>query len=115
MPENNGEMDQLFPSGHSHGSPRQLRVRKSTADWVVPLCPGTHTPPALRKCQKEMAFEPEWEIQESKHSKDICVQEPNMQTEPENGTVVKYLRCLSETSSADITATSGKTVDCIVI
>lgn len=34
---------------------------------------------------------------------------------PENGTVEKNLCCLSETSSADITATSGKTVDCIVI
>lgn len=64
-------MDQLFPSGHSHGSPRQLCVSKSTVDWAVPLCLSTHIPPALQKCQKEMAIESEWEIQESKHSKDI--------------------------------------------
>lgn len=58
-------------------APDRLCVSKSTVDWVVPLCPETHTPPAPPKCQKEMAFEPEWEIQESKHSKDIFVQELN--------------------------------------
>lgn len=48
MPENKGQMDQLFPSGHSHGSPTQLGVSKSTAGWAVPLCPAL-TPHLLSK------------------------------------------------------------------
>lgn len=49
MTQSHGEMGQLFPNGHSRGSPRKLSMSKPIADWVIPLCPVTYTPPSLRK------------------------------------------------------------------
>lgn len=73
MPENKGKRISCFQAA----TPTAVPDSKSTVDWVVPLCPGTHTPPALWKFQREMAFLPDWKIQDSKHSKGIFVQEPN--------------------------------------
>lgn len=51
MPQSNEDMGQLFPNSHSQehaGSWRKLSMSKPIVDWVVPLCPVTHTPPLRR-------------------------------------------------------------------
>lgn len=115
MAENKGKMDQLFSSGHSCGSPRQLCVSKPTVDWVVPLCPGTHTPPAPKNAKRNWFLSLNGKSRNPNTLRTFVSKNQTRSQSPENGAVEKYQCCHLETSSADITATSGKTVDCIVI
>lgn len=112
MPENKGEMDQLFPWQSQTAVCEQIHcgLGCTSVPW------NSHP-----TCSPKMPEGNKWFLSLNGKYRNLntlmtfVYRNQTRRQSPENGTVEKYLYCLLETSSADITATSGKTVDCIVI